>query len=228
MSAELHLEIHDGVLAPSAFSRLLGAVRKVGTTNLRRTYQTTFWFDLRQPPACLPEAAALSLRSYLPGGKRVIGVEWWLSRMRTTNVQVDFHQDRDERLALRTGRLVHPRWSSVLFLNRTRGGLLAITDQLPNEDNDSKAPDAVDFDLVAPKPNRFVVFDGTLTHGVLDARNQIPGARLPGTPPLRLTVIFNWWHRRPEEVPEWRTTRFYRPLALSPEPTERPRRRAVR
>ncbi len=230
-AASDYLKIHDDALAPSHFSRLRRAVSAVGPERLRHTYQTTFWFDL-DVPACWPEAVALALHSYLPGGRRVVGVEWWLSRMRTTDVQVDFHQDRDERLALRTGKLIHPRWSSVLFLNRTRGGLLAVTKQKPNDANDSKAPDVIDFDLVAPKPNRFVVFDGALTHGVLDANNQIPSGKLPGNPPLRLTLVLNWWHKRPEAVPTWRDTRFYRALALNeapavPEPKTSPGRRSV-
>jgi hypothetical protein len=205
----------DPALDPGRFAALLRAVRAVGNERLKTTYQTTFWYDLGAP-ACLPEAVAQALREHVPGGKRVVGVEWWLSRMRTTDVRVDFHRDRDERLALRTGKLVHPRWSSVLFLNRCRGGLLAITDARPNPDNPSDAPDRLDFDLVAPSPNRFVLFDGRLTHGVLDANNQIPDRRLPGKPPLRLTVIFNWWHRRPEGVPTWSEAGVYRALSLSP------------
>jgi hypothetical protein len=29
-----------------------------------------------------------------------------------------------------------------------------------------------------------------------------------------LAAIFNWWHRRPEEIPSWRESRIYRSLAL--------------
>ncbi len=213
---EVGLIIQDAVLEARQFRRLEKAVRALGTERLRSTYQTTFWFDLKRAPRCLPEEAALALRERLPSTprKRIAGVEWWLSRMRTSDVRVDFHQDRDEKLALRTGTLVHPRWSSVFFLNTCRGGLLAVTDALPNEENDSKAPDRLDFDLVAPKPNRFAIFDGELTHGVLDDRNQIPTVARKGTGPLRLAVIFNWWHRRPEEIPEWHETRIYRSFAL--------------
>ena len=213
MSDHLELTVHEDALAPPLFRSLQRSVRELGTQGLRSTYQTTFWFDFKEP-ACIPELAALELRKFIPPGKRVAGVEWWLSRMRTTDVQVDFHQDRDEKLALRTGRLIHPRWSSVFFLNRCRGGLLAVTDELPNEANDAKAPDVLNFDVVTPRPNRFAVFDGSLTHGVLDARNQLPSKRLPGTVPLRLAVIYNWWHRRPEDVPRWSEARAYRSLRL--------------
>ena len=204
--------VRDALPLP-LFRALARGVRGLGSEGLRRTYQTTFWFDLGEP-ACLPEVAALQLLRFVPPGRRVVGVEWWLSRMRTTNVQVDFHRDRDERLALRTGREIHPRWSSVLFLNGCRGGLLAITDAPPDESNPARAPARIDFDLVAPRPNRFVIFDGGLTHGVLDARNQIPTRPLPGPSTLRLAVIFNWWHRRPEGVPRWSEGRAYRSLAV--------------
>ena len=215
MSARARREILrvDPALEPRLFGSLLRAVRRVGDERLRTTYQRTFWYGFG-PPRCLPELVAQTLRPALPEGRRIAGVEWWLSRMRTTDVRVDFHLDHDIALARRTGLIVHPRWSSVFFLNRCRGGLLAITDAPPNPDNPSDAPDRLDFDLVAPAPNRFVIFDGRLTHGVLDARNQIPTGRLRGEGGLRLTLVVNWWHRRPEDVPTWSEARPYRSLRL--------------
>jgi hypothetical protein len=208
---QAHVKVRDDALEPALFRQLLRAVQSLGVERLARTYQTTFWFDLKRPQ-CLPELVALDLLRHAPNEAEVVGVEWWLSRMHTTNVQVDFHQDRDEKLALRTGRLIHPLWSSVLFLNRSKGGLLAVTDAPPNEENVSKAPDALDFDLVAPKPNRFALFKGNLTHGVLNAKNQIPSGRLAGSSRLRLAIIFNWWRRPPEQTPTWSSTRIYRRL----------------
>ena len=127
----------------------------------------------------MTEEVILALRRKLrPGG--AAGVEWWLSRMWTGDVQVDFHRDRDEALARRTGRERRPALSSVLFLNRVRGGALVVTRQRPDRRNPALAPLPLDGDLVAPRPNRFVWFDGRLTHGVLDAQNQNPRARPPG------------------------------------------------
>jgi hypothetical protein len=100
----------------------------------------------------------------------------------------------------------------VLFLNRCRGGLLAVTRQPPNPDNPACAPDRIDFELVRPAPNRYVHFRGDLTHGVLDARNQLPGARLPREKGLRLAVIINYWDHRPTEVPRFDEARVYRAL----------------
>lgn len=222
------ITLHEDALPEARFRTLRRRVRALGTERLRQTYQTTFWFDLSEPsaePTNVVEAAALELRRYLPSLRNVRGVEWWLSRMKTTHVQVDFHKDRDEKLALAGGPLVHPTFSSVFFLNRVKGGLLAVTEEEPCEANPSKAPERLDFDLAAPRPNRFVVFRGNLTHGVLDRDNQIPDRPLKGPAPLRLAVILNWWRERPTGVPRWSETRIYRGLALA---RPAPRRRGAR
>lgn len=201
----------DDALPPELFAELLRKVRRLGDERLRDTYQTTFWFELGTPTN-VAERAVVALLPMVPRRSRVRGAEWWLSRMNTHDVRVDFHQDRDEQLALRTGDLVHPVTSSVLFLNAVRGGLLAVTRELPCEDNPSLAPRKLDLDLVAPKPNRFAVFRGDRTHGVLDARNQVPDGRLPGKGQLRLALIVNWWDVRPTGVPTFAERRVYRAL----------------
>jgi hypothetical protein len=202
------LEHVDGALPQALFRRLKTAVMALGATGLRTTYQTTFWMPRGAAPSCVVEEAIAHLK--VPG--RFAGAEWWLSRMRTSNVQVDFHKDRDEKLALEGGPLRHPARSSVLFLNRCKGGLLAVTCEAPNPKNPAMVPDRVEFDLVEPRPNRFVHFDGRLTHGVLDAKNQIPGARLPREPALRLALIVNFWRQRPTCIPEFVQSRSYRVL----------------
>jgi hypothetical protein len=214
------VQLFEGALPEPLFRRLLRRVGAVGTERLRTTYQTTFWYDFGEPTNVVEEVA-LALRprvmAWAAGRRRIAGVEWWLSRMSTTDVRVDFHQDRDERLALRTGRLVHPRVSSVLFLNRVRGGALAVTWQPPDPNNPSMAPRRLDdLTLVAPRPNRFVIFDGKLTHGVLDTDNQIPDRPLPGRVRQRRTLVLNWWAARPTDVPRWAETRLYRALGRSP------------
>jgi hypothetical protein len=200
----------EHAVPPALFSRLKTAIARLGETGLRTTYQTTFWMPRGAAPSCVVEEAIAHL--WLAG--RYAGAEWWLSRMRTSNVQVDFHRDRDEKLALAGGPQVHPARSSVLFLNRCRGGLLAVTAEPPNPENAAMAPDRLELDLVEPRPNRFVHFDGRLTHGVLDAKNQVPGARLPREPGLRLAVIVNFWRSRPTCIPEFSHARSYRSLRL--------------
>ena len=201
------VRVVDGALPAALFTRLARAVRALGTEDLRRTYQTTFWFDCAARPAALPEAAILALRPQVSGD--FAGVEWWLSRMRTSDVGVDFHRDRDEARFARTGRTVHPAVSSVLFLNRCRGGLLAVVDAPPCEANPACAPERFDADLVRPWPNRFALFRGDATHGVLDANGDIPHGRLATPTPLRLAIAINWWRRRPEAVPEFASSRRY-------------------
>ncbi len=203
--------IRDGALPTPLFRMLLHKVRSIGTELLGHTYQTTFWFDLRQPSNVVEEAI-LTLKPLVPLPGSVLGVEWWLSRMRTSDVRVDFHRDRDEKLARRTGRTIHPKVSSVLFLNRAKGGLLAVSGNRPNDRNPARAPGRFDFSLVRPYPNRLAFFDGNRTHGVLDAYNRLPAARGRGEQRLRLAVVVNWWHRRPLDVPLFSETAVYRSL----------------
>jgi hypothetical protein len=205
--------LNDAALPAAHFQRLWRRVRALGTERLRQTYQTTFWFELGEPSNVIEEAI-LALRPRVPVRRGLAGVEWWLSRMHTTDVKVDFHQDRDEKLALKGGPLVHPLYTSLLFMNRVRGGALAVTRAPPCEDNPSLAPDTDAFDLVRPRPNRFTCFKGDLTHGVLDARNQIPDGKLPGTSRLRVTLVMNWWRQRPTDLPTFAESRAYRSLAL--------------
>lgn len=201
-------------LPAAAFARLRRAVAALGTENLRRGYQTTFWFDLGRP-ASLVEEAILALRHHYPA--RIAGFEWWLSRMRTSDVAVDFHQDCDERLLRRGGPLVHPAQGSVLFLNRCRGGLLAVTGAPPCDGNPARAPaDLSALDLVRPWPNRLALFPGDATHGVLDAEGRIPTRRLRPAEPLRLAIAINAWARRPTGVPGFAGSRRYAALRLRP------------
>jgi hypothetical protein len=204
----------DGALPPALFARLRRAVVALGAENLRGGYQTTFWFDLGAPTS-LVEEAALVLRDRYP--RRIAGIEWWLSRMRTSDVAVDFHADCDEVLLRRGGPLVHPAASSVLFLNRCRGGLLAVSPEPPDERNPARAPrDLSTLDLVRPSPNRLVLFPGDATHGVLDADGAIPHGRLRPATPLRLAVALNAWRERPTGVPAFARSRRYRALRLPP------------
>lgn len=206
----------DPALPKRQFDRLLAGIEALGGERLRDSYQTTFWFDFSTPPSNLVEAAVLRLEGHVPQERRpdVIGVEWWLSRMRTSNVKVDFHHDRDNAVFDRTGREVLPRLSTVFYLNRCRGGLLAVTRERLNPENPACAPDVHDFDFVEPGPNRFAFFDAKMAHGVLDARNQLPGQRLPTERGWRLAIAINFWHRRPEGVPTFAESRHYRALAL--------------
>ena len=134
--------------------------------------------------------------------------------MWTHDVRVDFHRDRDERLALGGGPDRHPRVSSVLFLNRVRGGALAVTTQPPDPRHPALVPLPLQADLVGPRPNRLAMFDGRLTHGVLDAGNAVPVSRLRRRGELRLTLVMNGWARRPSGVPVYAEAEVYASLGL--------------
>jgi hypothetical protein len=205
----------DRALPPALFRRLRRGVLALGTEGIRRTYQTTFWCPLDGRPSAAPELAVHALAGrFRRRGAR--GIEWWLSRTWTHDVRVDFHRDRDERLALAGGPDRHPRVSSVLFLNRVEGGALAVTAQPPDPWNPALVPLPLEADLVGPRPNRLALFDGWLTHGVLDARNAVPGARLRQHGELRLTLVMNGWARRPHGVPTFEEAGVYAALAVRP------------
>lgn len=201
------VRIVDGALPAATFKKLHAAIVALGNERLVAGYQTTFWFDFDDAPSTLVEHAALALRPLVQS--KATGVEWWLSRMRTSNVKVDFHRDRDNARFDDDGVEVHPLVSSLLYLNRCRGGLLAVTKQPPNPRNQAFAPDRHDFDFVEPRENRFTWFNGKLTHGVLDAENQIPGKRLPREPELRLAIAINFWAKAPRRVPRFAETTHY-------------------
>jgi hypothetical protein len=207
------VSIIDDALPPALFRSLKRRIVGLSKERVRSTYQTTFWFDLAERPQNLVELAVSSIRPHLRPQK-ALGVEWWLSRMRTSNVKIDFHVDRDNHLFAETKRLSHPLISSLLYLNRCRGGLLAVTREPPNQTNLACAPDRLSFDFVEPKPNRFTFFDGTLTHGVLDSLNELPGKRRKTEPDFRLAIAMNFWARRPRKIPKFSEGNTYRALAI--------------
>jgi hypothetical protein len=207
------VRVQDHALPRGPFLRLARSVRALGDRALARSYRTTFWFDLGTPRA-IPEEAILALVPRLPRA-RLAGVEWWLSRMRPSDVQVDFHRDRDEARFARTAVEVHPAFGAVLFLNRCRGGLLAVTSAPPVPGNPACAPDDLGaLDLVRPWPNRHATFPGDATHGVLDANGEVPHRRLAPPAAVRLALVVNGWPRRPEGVPVFDGARAYPSLAL--------------
>jgi hypothetical protein len=203
------VHLREGALPAALFRRVNGGVRALGGERLQSTYQTTFWFDLVRPSSIVEEAI-VSLRRFLP--ESFAGVEWWLSRMYTNRIRVDFHRDRDERRSLRGGAIRHPRVSSVLFLNRVRGGALAVTAQAPDPRHPCCVPLPLDAELIAPRPNRLVWFAGSLTHGVLDAANRVPQGVPRSKGELRLSVVMNWWTTRPLAVPTFADSGVYAPL----------------
>lgn len=220
------VEVFDGALAPSLFRRAREAIGRLGNERLRQSYFVTFWMPLAAEPLHPLEEAVRSLALLaLPARHGCSGAEWWLGRAHTTNVPIELHFDQDVRLRDAGGPLVHPRVSTVLFFNRVRGGQLAITDQRPGPDGEPRPAQATALETVAPRANRYAVFQGDRLHGVLDARGEVPSRKLAGPPGrLRLTLVVNFWRQQPTGVSTWAEGRAYRALGRRPL-AQSPRRR---
>ena len=197
--------------APGAlFARAQRLLGLLGTQGMRAGYWTTFWLPAGHAPSQALEELALALAPHAAAGPRCAGVEWWLGRAHTTRIPVGFHFDLDVK---GTGAVRCPLVSSVFFFNRVRGGQLAVTDQRPDPRGRPQPAQATALETVAPAPNRYAVFDGSLFHGVLDAGGHVPGRPLPGPPGrLRRTLVVNYWAARPSGVPAWAESRAYRAL----------------
>jgi hypothetical protein len=200
----------DGALDEKLVARARRAISRLGTRGLRQSYFTTFWLGRDEAPANPVEEAVHALWSVAAPARRCRGAEWWIGRSYTTQVPVGFHFDQDVHASR---GLRHPLVSSVFFFNRVRGGQLAITDQRAGPAGEPIPPQPSVLQAVAPRRNRYATFDGRLFHGVLDARGRAPGAR-PGSARgrLRVTLVVNFWERRPTGVPRWRDARAYRVL----------------
>ena len=192
----------DDALEPRLFRSLNRRYLKVGRERFAQSHWTTFWYPLDERPRNAVEEAVQALRRRIPG--RPLGVEWWLGRMDPRNVPIELHADRDNHLFDATGRWVHPRISSVLYMNPVPGGLLLVADQGVRGNRSIELDPSAHFEVIRPAPNRFIWFEGDRVHGVLNSLNQVPAARLrlpPGR--IRRSVIINWWDRPPRGVERW-------------------------
>jgi hypothetical protein len=202
------VRVIEPALPAPLFHRARRAIGQLGTEGLRKSYFTTFWLPRGGEPAHAVEEAVLALSAIAAPAGRWSGTEWWIGRAYTTDLPIGFHFDED----VKGPRIRHPLLSSVLFFNPVRGGHLAVTDQRPG------SGEATRLATVKPRANRYAVFDGDRFHGVLDARGRTPGRRLPGPPGrLRVTLVVNFWERRPTAVPQWRDARTFRELSGSVE-----------
>ena len=205
------VRVLDAALDDALVRRARRAIGRLGPERLGQSYFTTFWMPRGEPATNPVEEAVLALWRLAAPDARCAGAEWWIGRSYTNDVPVGFHFDQDVRAAR---GLRHPLESSVFFFNRVRGGQLAVTDQRAGRRGEPTPAAAGDLQVVSPRPNRYAVFDGGLFHGVLDARGRTPGRKLPGPPGrLRVTLVVNFWDRRPAGVPRWRDARVYRALA---------------
>ena len=183
------------------FRLLAGAVQAVGTERIENmgSYNTTFWFPLGAKPTNIAEEGVSKLCAVVRPGPKCIGMEWWLGRLKYGE-SLPFHTDRDRSLQKQTGQIIHPLWSSILYLNRFPSAPTIVLDQVlgpggkswvPPQPKSGKSLDAV--------PNEYAVFRGDLRHGVVAkvAPKKKPGRSRKKSPELRLTLLVNYWDRRP-------------------------------
>jgi hypothetical protein len=206
MSSSLGRAVDDA--APESLVRRARALlTKLGTQQIMQSYWTTFWLPRDAKPAHALEELSRALWPIAKPDNSCAGVEWWLGRAHTTNIPVGFHFDQDVKAK---SVFRHPLLSSVFFFNSVRGGQLAITDQRPGPRGEPRPERASEMIAIAPRRNRYAIFPGDLFHGVLDARGLPPGRPLAGPPGrLRLTLVVNYWKRRPTDVPTWSESRAY-------------------
>lgn len=188
----------ENCLSPALFGELTAAFPEAHAVKLYKDgfqfYQNTFWYDLGTAPRNVFERAIQELAAHARPSDAVVGVEWWFSVV-LNNLSplwlIEPHFDRDDLSEKQFGRVTHPAQSSVLFLHDAPYGELAITDQtLEGQGPSPRLPQ--DMRCILPTANRYAVFPGTLSHGVLGRlwRPKAPAA-------LRMTFAVNFWEDFP-------------------------------
>ena len=129
------------------------------------------------------------------------GAEWWCQVYNTPGRGLDFHYDKDEHRMAAAGVMANPELSCVLYLNtdaecantqKLNLGATAVLEQRYDSASQTSVPETSRNDvLVWPAHNTLCVFDGRLSHGVLDWH---------AAGPLRRTLLVNWWTAQPQEV----------------------------
>lgn len=184
------VQVIDDALPDALVNRARRAIARLGSERLRESYFTTFWLARDARPANVIEEAVLALARRVR--VKCAGYEWWIGRAYAHRMPIDWHFDHD----VKGGVIRNPILSSVFFFNSVRGGQLAVTDQTSSKIH------ADALETVKPRRNRYAVFAGNLFHGVLEGP--------PGR--LRVTLVVNFWSKRPTGVPAWAQSGVYRAL----------------
>lgn len=195
------VQLYEGILPTPFFEKLQNAVRSIGSERMKSngSYSTTFWFARNSAPGNLAEEAIARLFETVNPGDDCIGAEWWLGRL-GHGKKLRFHFDRDLALQEKTGEIVCPILGSVLYLNDYPSTPTVIVGQVPGADGKTKVPETPKYEeSVQAVANRYMVFAGNLRHGVIpdQAKLHLDPRRPDGKPERRLTLLVNYWHRRP-------------------------------
>lgn len=165
---------------------------------------TNWYGDKRKaPPRFYIEKVIKLLRRYAlpeefyPDGRYsaddIIGAEWWIQRRGRTE-DIGFHYDKDEAKASLERRMEFPILSTITYLEDVGAPTLIFDQTTPDGNVDIPAIPEHAL-LVYPKANRHVVFRGNLNHGVVGELSRT--AEAEGK--KRITLLINWWYRRPME-----------------------------
>ncbi len=185
------VRVIDGALPDALVARARRAISRLGGERFRESYFTTFWLPRGVPARNVIEEAVLALSRV--AGVRCGGCEWWIGRAYTDRLPIEFHFDHD----VKGRKARHPLRSSVFFFNAVRGGHLVVTDQT------ARMQEATRIESVKPRRNRYALLRGDVLHGVM-------GTKTRGR--LRVTLVVNYWDRRPTGVPTWAESGIYRSL----------------
>jgi hypothetical protein len=161
--------------------------------------EPNFWLPRSAVEAGAPAARTLVERAVqqlhdrllhhmLPAGWT--GAEWWCQVYDSPGRGLPFHFDKDELSMATDGSLRHPLLSCVIYLNSAAEcgadeplGATAVLEQrwVGGRAQPEPSRKAV---VVWPRARRVLVFDGELSHGVLD---WVPGGA------VRRTLLINFW-----------------------------------
>ncbi len=193
------IRLFENALPEPLFERLYRGISSINDEGGKSSYSTTFWFPNGAAPANVAEEAIIGLQKLITPPAECIGAEWWLGRMRPGK-RLNFHFDRDLALSRETGENVFPVLGSVFYVNSFPATPTVLLDQVPGPDGRSQIPaEPVLSTSVAAVKNHYVVFPGELRHGVIPDRDELKNYEESGQriPQLRLTLLINYWHRRP-------------------------------
>eukprot|EP00127_Corallochytrium_limacisporum_P002660 Clim_evm96s134 gene=Clim_evmTU96s134 len=141
---------------------------------------------------------------------KIMGIEWWVhKRPRHRKMKVmsghPLHFDVDEETN-DGGTTYHPIWSSVTFVEGDVGGQTIVTEWDSHRDFKNEAETPHGAYMVSAQDNRFVLFRGSLYHGVLPGFPEDLEEGGQGVRGQRITLLINFWAR---ELPLYKWDGFY-------------------
>jgi len=159
---------------------------------LQNYKKQTYWFPNKVSPRTSFEEAIKYLQPLAKLSSAHVGAEWWIQKIPATGTagSLGFHVDKDESVASIKQYLVHPEYSSVLYVTSQGGGTLII-DQWSPEGNGYEPLEPEEGELSMPMRNKYIVFNGELLHGVVPSRESSEEGS-------RITFLVNFWDHTPE------------------------------